>query len=120
MRAAQRRASPHTLAAYRRDLTDFSEFLARIGHNFIDGKQYHLEAKVLERETVNVEAGSFDCYVVEPITQSVGLFQHEGQLKVWLTADRLRMPVLMKSKILVGSISAELTDYKLGDIGDLQ
>jgi hypothetical protein len=26
------------------------------------------------------------------------------------------MPVLMKSKILVGSISAELTDFKLGEI----
>ena len=84
--------------------------------NFIDGKQYHLEARVLERETVEVEAGSFDCFVVEPITQSVGLFKHEGKLKVWLTADRLRMPVLMKSKVIVGSIAVELTDYKLGSL----
>jgi len=86
--------------------------------NFIDGKKYHLEVRVLERETITVEAGTFDCFVVEPITQSVGLFKHEGQLKVWLTADRLRMPVLMKSKVVVGSIAVELTGYRLGSLDE--
>lgn len=86
--------------------------------NFIDGRKYHLEVKVLEKETVSVEAGSFECFVVEPITQSVGLFKHEGKLKVWLTDDRLRLPVLMKSKVLVGSIAVELTDYELGRLSE--
>jgi len=86
--------------------------------NFIDGKKYHLEVRVLERETITVEAGTFDCFVVEPITQSVGLFKHEGQLKVWLTADRLRMPVLMKSKVVIGSIAVELTGYRLGSLDE--
>jgi hypothetical protein len=87
--------------------------------NFIDGKKYHLEVKVLKRETVTVQAGTFDCIVVEPITQSVGLFKHEGQLKVWLTDDRLRMPVLMKSKVIIGSIGVELIDYRLGTLVEL-
>ena len=59
------------------------------------------------------EAGSFDCFVVEPITQSVGLFKHEGRLRVWLTADRLRMPVLMKA-------GAPWTAYASGDPGTAQ
>ena len=84
--------------------------------NFTDGKNYPLEVKVLKKENITVKAGNFDCIVVEPLTQSVGVFRHEGQLKVWLTDDRLKMPVLMKSKILVGSVSAELTGYKLGEI----
>jgi hypothetical protein len=84
--------------------------------NFIDGKKYHLEVQVLKREAITVEAGTFDCIVVEPITQSVGLFKHEGRLKVWLTDDRLRMPVLMKSKVIVGSIAVELLDYQLGTL----
>jgi len=50
------------------------------------------------------------------LLKTVGVFKHKGKLKVWLTDDRLKMPVLMKSKILVGSITAELTDYRLGDI----
>ena len=84
--------------------------------NFTDGKKYPLEVRVLEKETITVPAGTFDCIVVEPLLKSVGIFKHEGRLKVWLTDDRLKMPVLMKSKILVGSFAAELTDYQLGDI----
>jgi hypothetical protein len=85
---------------------------------FVDGKSMRLEVRVIKKETVSVEAGTFDCIVVEPITQSVGVFKHEGRLTVWLTDDYVRMPVLMKSKILVGSISAELTDFQLGEIWD--
>ncbi|MDF1544500.1 MAG: DUF3108 domain-containing protein [bacterium] len=84
--------------------------------NFTDGKLYPLEVRIHEKETITVDAGTFDCIVVEPLTQSVGVFRHEGKLKVWMTDDRLKMPVLMKSKVLVGSISAELTDYSLGEI----
>ncbi|HDL02562.1 MAG: DUF3108 domain-containing protein [Candidatus Zixiibacteriota bacterium] len=84
--------------------------------NFTDGKNYPLEVKVRQKETVKVKAGTFDCIVVEPIMMASGVFRHEGRLKVWLTDDRLKMPVLMKSKVLVGSISAELTDYQLGEI----
>lgn len=87
--------------------------------NFVDGKAYKLEVKVLREETIKVDAGSFDCVVVEPLTSSVGVFKHEGRLTVWLTNDRLKMPVLMKSKVLVGSISAELTDFTLGEIEEL-
>ncbi len=84
--------------------------------SFVDGKSYKMEVKVLRKETIKVEAGSFDCVVVEPLTQAVGVFKNEGRLTVWLTDDRLKMPVLMKSKVLVGSISAELTDFILGEI----
>jgi len=84
--------------------------------NFTDGKLYPLEVKVLKRDRVTVKAGTFDCLVVEPLLKTVGVFKHKGKLKVWLTDDRLKMPVLMKSKILVGSITAELTDYHLGDV----
>lgn len=82
--------------------------------NFTDGKNYPLEVKVLRREKVKVEAGDFDCLVVEPLLRSSGIFKHEGRLTVWLTDDRLRMPVQMKSKVVVGSITAELTGYELG------
>jgi hypothetical protein len=86
--------------------------------NFTDGKKYPLEVKVLRKETVRVKAGKFNCLVIEPLLLSSGIFRHEGKLKVWLTDDRLKMPVLMKSRVLVGSITAELSDFKLGEIMD--
>ncbi len=84
--------------------------------NFVDGHLTALEINVLAKETITVEAGTFECFVVQPLLENAGVFKHEGKLTVWLTADRVKMPVLMKSKVLVGHISAELTDYKLGNI----
>jgi len=80
--------------------------------NFSDGKNYPLEVKVLRKETVRTRAGKFDCVVVEPILKSTGIFKHKGRITVYLTDDAYKMPVLMKTKIPVGSIIAELIEYR--------
>ncbi len=82
--------------------------------NFSKDQTYELEVRVTKRERIQVKAGTFNTIVVEPLLQAAGLFKHKGRLKVWLTDDRLKMPVLMKSKVIVGSIIAELEEYKLG------
>ena len=84
--------------------------------NHADKKNYPLEIKVLRKERVDVPAGRFDCLVVEPIMRGAGLFSHQGRLTVWLTDDAARIPVLMKSKIMVGSISAVLTEVDYADV----
>jgi hypothetical protein len=85
--------------------------------NHTDKKNYPLEVKVLRKEKIEVPAGTFDCVVVEPIMKASGIFKHKGKLTVWLTDDEVKMPVLMKSKVVIGSISTELTNYKLGEVG---
>lgn len=84
--------------------------------NHADKKNYPLEIKVLRRERVEVPVGRFDCLVIEPVMRGAGLFSHQGRLTVWLTDDAARIPVLMKSKIMVGSISAVLTDVDYADV----
>lgn len=84
--------------------------------NHADRKNYPLEIKVLRKERVEVPVGRFDCLVVEPVMRGAGLFSHQGRLTVWLTDDAARIPVLMKSKIMVGSISAVLTDVDYADV----
>jgi hypothetical protein len=72
-----------------------------------------LKVTVVKREKIKVPAGEFDCFVVEPsIRDGAGLFQAKGKLWVWLTADASKMPVMMRSKIAVGSIEALLTERK--------
>jgi hypothetical protein len=82
--------------------------------NHSDGKNYPLTVKVLRREKVQVPAGEFSCIVVEPLLKTAGLFKQEGRLTIWLTDDARKMPVLMKSKVAVGSIVAELESFRLG------
>jgi hypothetical protein len=77
-------------------------------------KNYDLQVIVHGHERVKVPAGEFDCIVVEPVILGEGLFQHEGRLTVWLTDDAHKMPVLMKTKVKVGSIDASLKEYTRG------
>ena len=85
--------------------------------NHADKKNYPLEIRVLGKERIEVPAGEFDCIVVEPKMRTAGLFRHRGALTVWLTDDRLHLPVLMKSKVVIGSISAVLIEAQLAGGG---
>jgi len=80
--------------------------------NHADKKNYPLEIKVHRRERVSVPAGDFDCIVVEPVMRVAGLFSHKGSLVVWLTDDEYHVPVQMRSKVMIGSISAELKELR--------
>ncbi|MGY4628834.1 site-specific tyrosine recombinase XerD [Bradyrhizobium sp. USDA 4486] len=51
MLAAEHGAGPNTLDAYRRDLTDFSEFLGRIGHSFADAETQTLRDYLADLDT---------------------------------------------------------------------
>lgn len=75
------------------------------------GKTWSLRVEVLGKEKVKVPAGTFPCVHVRPLLAGEGLFMQTGKLEVWLTDDARRMPVLLRSKVWVGSFSAELLEY---------
>jgi hypothetical protein len=76
--------------------------------NHADEKNYSLEIKILKEETIKVPAGTFDCYVAEPILKAAGIFQHEGRLTVWIAKEHNNIPVKMESSIVIGAIKALL------------
>ncbi|MBD3167580.1 DUF3108 domain-containing protein [bacterium] len=75
-------------------------------------KQYPMVVRVYGRETVEVPAGRYECWKVEPMVESEGLFKQAGRLWVWLSDDEHRIPVKMNSKIPVGVIEGKLVDYQ--------
>jgi hypothetical protein len=77
-------------------------------------KSLPLEVKVLGRDRVKVPAGQFDCIVIEPILKAGGVFKKKGRLLIWLTADERRIPVLMRSKVTIGSVDVVLQELKAG------
>jgi hypothetical protein len=83
-------------------------------HYHASRKSQPLRVKVLGRERIQTPAGTFDCVAVEPILKAGGIFRSSGRLVVWLTDDERRMPVLMKSKVIIGSISVVLQEAKAG------
>ncbi len=76
--------------------------------------QYPMVIKVYGLEEIEVPAGTFECWKIEPVVESEGLFNSTGRLWVWLSNDELRLPVKMQSEIPVGSVVGELADYRPG------
>ena len=73
--------------------------------NFDNGKCKDVIVKIMQKERVSVTAGIFDCILVQT---PIGPFNNKSVLNIWLTDNAAKIPVLMKSKIAVGSIKAEL------------
>ncbi|HEY7751003.1 MAG TPA: DUF3108 domain-containing protein [Ignavibacteriaceae bacterium] len=80
--------------------------------NFYKDKVHDLDVKYLGKETVTVPAGTFDCIVVEPLVKEGGLFKHEGNIIIWLTDDEAKLPVKVKTKVVIGSVDANLSSYE--------
>ncbi len=80
---------------------------------FIDiydcNRLWNTEVKVLRREEIITPLGRFKTIVIKPLLKSEGIFARTSDMFIWLTDDDRRIPVQMKSKVVVGSITATLT-----------
>ncbi|MFC1553565.1 DUF3108 domain-containing protein [candidate division KSB1 bacterium] len=76
--------------------------------NYDNDKVYYLVVDVLKKQEIRVPAGKFKCIVVEPKLKTQGLFKHQGRIKIYLTDDDRRIPVLMTSEVKFGKIQAKL------------
>jgi len=79
--------------------------------NFYKDKVYDLDVVYHGKEIIEVAAGKFECIIVEPLVQEGGLFKNEGSIMVWMTNDDAKMPVRVKTKVVVGAIDSDLTGY---------
>jgi hypothetical protein len=81
---------------------------------FASKKNWELEVKVLGRETLETVLGRRETLKVEPLLKFEGIFQRKGRMIVWLTDDAERIPVQMKSQIIIGSFVTTLTRREVG------
>jgi hypothetical protein len=77
-----------------------------------DGKKCVIgKAKILKREKVKVASGTYDTYLVVPDLEHIGgVFAktEDAKIEIWVTADTRKIPVKIKSKVVVGSFVGEL------------
>lgn len=79
---------------------------------FDSGKFYKLEVKVIRREEIETPAGTFKTIMVQPVMLTEGIFSRKGDMHVWFTDDEKKVPVQLKTKVKVGSITGQLTGGK--------
>jgi len=71
-------------------------------------KLWNTEVQILRREEIETPLGRFKTVVIKPVLKSEGIFARTGEMHIWLTDDDRRIPVLMKSKVKIGSITATM------------
>ena len=67
--------------------------------------------KVVRKERIRVPAGEFEAIVVQPIIKTPGIFSENGHAEVWLSDDKNRIMLQMKTALSFGSINLYLTSY---------
>lgn len=79
---------------------------------FEDRKKYTLKVNVLRRERLSLAQGMVDTVVLEPQLKTEGIFLRKGKMTLWLTDDKTLTPVVVRSKVMIGSFYARLRDYQ--------
>ena len=68
---------------------------------------------ITAKETVRVPAGTFNCLKIEPVSSDGNpLLKNNGQMRVWLSDDSLRLPVKIEQKTNVGTMVMKLEKVK--------
>jgi hypothetical protein len=63
------------------------------------------------KETITTPAGTFNTIRTEPKVFNHKLFKRKGRMWIWFSDDDRRLPVMLKAKVLWGTITATLTRY---------
>ena len=72
-----------------------------------------VSVNITGKESINVSAGSFDCLKVEPVSpDGLPLLKNNGELRVWLSNDDIKMPVKIEMKTNVGTMVMKLKEIK--------
>jgi len=88
--------------------TNAKEIFASVtdGKKCVTGKVHYVK-----QESISVPFGTFDTWLIEPDIKDVGgVFEKSknAKIQIWVTNDERRIPVLLRSKVIVGSFYAEL------------
>lgn len=74
----------------------------------IDSKIYDLYVRYLGVSKIKVAGRKLECYVFSPLLLEGDVFKGGENMKVWLSKDEYRLPLMVEAKILVGSVKAIL------------
>jgi hypothetical protein len=79
---------------------------------FLDDSLYHSEIIFLGREKVKTDFGEISCMKFKPLVAVGELFQEPYPAELWVTDDKNKIPVLIRSAVFIGTVKIELVEYK--------
>jgi len=65
------------------------------------------------KETIYTMAGTFPCLVVKPFREGTTLLKNKGDMMIWFSDDKIRLPIQIRIKLKYGSMLLKLKDINL-------
>jgi len=79
---------------------------------FISDSTYEVGVKYMGKTKIDTKLGTFKCLKLKPLLVVGRLFDSKYDMTLWVSADRNKVPLRVKSGISVGRIKAQLTNYE--------
>jgi len=78
---------------------------------FFDHENYPMKIKFLGKEKVKTDLGTFNCLKFVPLLQEGRVFKARESMTIWLSDDQSKVPIRLKTELLIGSIKLDLDSY---------
>jgi hypothetical protein len=78
-----------------------------------DGTTYQLQVQYQGIERLKMRGRDYDTLHFRAMMPPKGLFSNRGSIEIWLSNDQARVPVLVKTTIAVGTLTAILAERDL-------
>ena len=79
---------------------------------FFDNENYVFKLKYLGKEVIDSKFGDVECLKFTPIVQSGRIFKEQESVTIWISNDKNRIPFRVQADVIVGSIKADLENFK--------
>ncbi len=79
---------------------------------FFDEENFPFKLRFLGRDKINTKFGKVACLKFRPLVLAGRVFKEQESLTIWVSDDDNKIPVRIKASLAVGSIKADLVEYK--------
>jgi hypothetical protein len=79
---------------------------------FFDDEITKFKLKYVGRQDITTKFGTVSTMVFKPLVQTGRVFKEKESLTLWITDDVNKVPIRIKADLAVGSLKADLDEYK--------
>jgi hypothetical protein len=78
---------------------------------YLDDSVYTSIIKYTGKETIKIEHGEFRCLKFKPMVIVGEAFDDPYPMTIWISDDKNKVPLLIESEVIIGSVKLELLKY---------
>ena len=79
---------------------------------FLDEEVYDLEIRYVRKEVIKLKGKKYRCVLISPTLVAGTIFKEGSEMKVWITDDANRIPLVVESPLVLGKVRAVVKDWE--------